>query len=64
MRFSNFLDYYSFRPCMKDKQFKNDLIEMVVEEVKRARETAIIEGRIQRENEIKHKLLSALLGEE
>lgn len=40
-----------------------EIITMVAEEVKEARETALREGKILRENEIKTKLLKILLQE-
>lgn len=60
MRLKNLLDYYTNR---LDRTMEAEIITMVAEEVKEARETALREGKILRENEIKTKLLKILLQE-
>ena len=62
MRLKDFLAYYDVNGI--DRLFRSDLVEMVSEEVEDARLTGLRMGRIQRESEIKSKLLSALLKED
>ena len=62
MRLKDFIEYYGAR--LQDRRFRYDMVEIAEEEIADARSSGICMGSIQRENEIKSKLLSALLKED
>ena len=61
MKLKDFLDCYGGR--LQDKSFREDLIEMLHEEVEEARTIGLRMGRLQREGEIRSTILSALYKE-